>query len=55
MKPPNVMQTIGRIWAFAKVQPELVSDAQAQKIAQDFFLEFLSPLSDEEFKRIEGN
>lgn len=54
MKPPTVMQTIGRIWAFAKVQPELVSDAEAQKIAQDFFLEFLSPLSDEEFKHIEG-
>ncbi len=48
------MRTIGRIWVFAKVQPELVSDVEAQKIMQDSFLEFLSPLGDDEFKHIEG-
>lgn len=54
MRPPSVMQSIGFLWAFAKVQPELLSDEEVKVEAQHFFHAFLRDLSDEDYERIQG-
>ena len=53
-RPPSIMRIIGYPWAFAKLHPELLSEAEAKKIAQEFFAQFLRPLSDEAYKRLEA-
>ena len=54
MRPPSVMQALGFLWAFAKVQPELLSDEEVKVEAQHFFHTFLRDLSDEDYTRIQG-
>lgn len=53
-RPPTIMRIIGYPWAFAKLHPELLSDEEAKQIAKEFFAEFLRPLSDEDYARLEG-
>ena len=53
-RPPTAMRIIGYPWAFAKLHPDLLSEAEAKKIAQEFFAQFLRPLSDEAYKRLEA-
>ena len=52
--PPSVMQIIGIPWAFAKVQPTLLSQEEAQAIVFSFFEKFLRPLDVPSFKRLQG-
>lgn len=54
MRPASIMQSIGFIWAFSKTQPSLLSEQQAQNIAQQFFELFLTPLSTKDYKIIQG-
>lgn len=54
MRPPSVMQSLGFLWAFAKVQPELLSEDDVKQEAQSFFATFLRELSDADYKRIQG-
>lgn len=54
MRPPSVMQSIGFLRAFAKVQPELLSDEEVKVEAQHFFHTFLRDLSDEDYECIQG-
>ena len=53
-RPPTVMRIIGYPWAFAKLHPDLLSENEARQIAQEFFAEFLQPLSDETYERLEA-
>lgn len=53
-KPPSVMQIIGIPWAFAKVQPTLLSQEEAQVIVFSFFEKFLRPLDVPSFERLQG-
>ena len=53
-RPPTAMRIIGYPWAFAKLHPDLLSENEARQIAQEFFAEFLQPLSDEAYERLEG-
>ncbi len=54
MRPPSVMQSLGFLWAFEKVQPTLISQKEVKERAQYFFHTFLRDLSDEEYERIQG-
>ncbi len=53
MRPPSVMQSIGFLWAFSKVQPTLLDDESVKQEAQNFFHTFLRDLSDD-YERIQG-
>lgn len=53
-RPPTAMRIIGYPWAFAKLHPDLLSEDEAKQIAQEFFAEFLRPLSDEAYQRLEA-
>lgn len=53
-RPPSVMRILGYSWAFSKLHPELLSDEEMKQIAKEFFAEFLRPLSDEDYARLEG-
>lgn len=54
MRPSSVMQAIGFLWAFAKVQPELLSEEEVKEEVQSFFRTFLRDLSDDDYERIQG-
>lgn len=54
VRPPTVMRIVGYSWAFSKLHPKLLSQSEARQIAQEFFAEFLRPLSDDEYARLEG-
>lgn len=53
-RPPTVMRIVGYPWAFSKLHPELLSDDEMIAIAKEFFAEFLRPISDEDYERLEG-
>lgn len=53
-RPPSVMRILGYSWAFSKLHPELLSDEEMKQIAKEFFAEFLRPISDEDYARLEG-
>ena len=53
-RPPTAMRIIGYPWAFAKLHPDLLSEDEAKQITQEFFAEFLRPLSDEAYQRLEA-
>lgn len=53
-RPPSVMRILGYPWAFSKLHPELLSENEMRQIAKDFFAEFLRPISDEDYARLEG-
>lgn len=53
-RPPTVMRIVGYPWAFSKLHPELLSDDETRAIAKEFFAEFLRPISDEDYERLEG-
>ncbi|TLD97757.1 ABC transporter substrate-binding protein [Helicobacter jaachi] len=52
--PPSVMQNIGFLWAFSKLHPDLLDDAQVKSIAKAFFATFLRELSDEDYASLQG-
>ncbi len=54
MRPPTVMRIIGYLWAFSKLHPELLPDAEMRGLAKEFFAEFLRPISDEDYDNLEG-
>ncbi|MCX2716799.1 ABC transporter substrate-binding protein [Helicobacter sp. MIT 21-1697] len=54
MRPSSIMQSIGLIWAANKLHPNLISNEEAKIYTQEFFSDFLKPLSDEEYARIQG-
>lgn len=54
MRPPSIMQSVGLVWAYSKIHPELISDEVAKTHAQKFYEIFLEPLSDEEYYRLQG-
>ncbi len=54
MRPPSVMQVLGFLWAFAKVQPTLLGEDEVKEEVQTFFQTFLRDLSDEDYERIQG-
>lgn len=53
-RPPTAMRIIGYPWAFARLHPDLLSEDEAKQIAKDFFAEFLRPINDEDYARLEG-
>ena len=53
-RPPTVMRIVGYPWAFAKLHPELLSQSEVKALAKEFFAEFLRPISDEDYERLEG-
>lgn len=53
-RPPSVMRIIGYPWAFSQIHPELLSEDELKSIVKEFFAEFLRPISDEEYKRLES-
>lgn len=53
-KPPTIMRVIGFPWAFSRLHPELLSPSEAKDIAKAFFAEFLVPISDEDYAKLEG-
>ena len=53
-RPPSEMRILGYSWAFSKLHPELLSDDEMKQIAKEFFAQFLRPISDEDYKRLEG-
>lgn len=53
-RPPTVMRIVGYPWAFSKLHPELLSQNEVKSIAKEFFAEFLRPISDEDYERLEG-
>ena len=53
-RPPSVMRVLGYSWAFSKLHPELLSEADFRTIAKEFFAEFLRPISDGDYERLEG-
>ena len=53
-RPPTVMRIVGYPWAFSKLHPELLSQNEVKSIAKEFFAEFLHPISDEDYERLEG-
>lgn len=53
-RPPSVMRIIGYPWAFSQIHPELLSQDELKSIVKEFFAEFLRPISDEEYERLEG-
>lgn len=53
-RPPTVMRIVGYPWAFSKLHPELLSDDEMRVIAKEFFAEFLRPISDKDYERLEG-
>ena len=53
-RPPTAMRIIGYPWAFSKIHPDLISEAEVKQIAQEFYAEFLQPLSDEAYERLEA-
>ena len=53
-RPPTVMRIVGYPWAFSKLHPELLSQSKAKALAKEFFAEFLRPISDEDYERLEG-
>ena len=53
-RPPSVMRVLGYSWAFSKLHPELLSEAEFRTTAKEFFAEFLRPISDEDYERLEG-
>lgn len=53
-RPPTIMRILGYPWAFSKLHPELLSESEARGIAKEFFAEFLRPISDEDYARLEG-
>ena len=53
-RPPTVMRIVGYPWAFSKLHPELLSGDEMRAIAKEFFAEFLRPISDEDYERLEG-
>ena len=55
VRPPTMMRIVGYSWAFSKLHPDLLGENEARQIAQEFFAEFLRPLSDDEYARLEGN
>ena len=54
MRPPTIMRILGYPWAFSKLHPELLSEDEVKQIAKEFFAEFLRPISDEDYARLEG-
>lgn len=52
--PPSIMRMLGYSWAFSKLHPELLSDETMKAIAKEFFAEFLRPINDEDYARLEG-
>lgn len=54
MRPPTVMQSIGILWGFSKVQPDMLTDTEVRQIAKRFFKRFLRTLSDDEYLRLQG-
>ena len=54
IRPPTVMRIVGYPWAFSKLHPELLSQSKAKALAKEFFAEFLRPISDEDYERLEG-
>lgn len=54
MKPPSAMQIIGIPWAFAKVQPEILSDSWVRERAFAFFKAFLREIDEDDYLYIEG-
>ena len=53
-RPPTVMRIVGYPWAFSKLHPELLSQSEVKALAKEFFAEFLRPISDEDYERLEG-
>lgn len=53
-RPPTIMRILGYPWAFSKLHPELLSDDEVKGIAKEFFADFLRPISDEDYQRLEG-
>ena len=53
-RPPTVMRIAGYPWAFSKLHPELLSQSEVKALAKEFFDEFLRPISDEDYERLEG-
>ena len=54
MRPPTIMRVLGLPWAFSKLHPELLSENEVRALAKEFFAEFLRPISDEDYDRLEG-
>lgn len=53
-RPPTVMRIVGYPWAFSKLHPEILSQSEVKALAKEFFAEFLRPISDEDYERLEG-
>ncbi len=53
-RPPTVMRIVGYPWAFSKLHSELLSQSEVKALAKEFFAEFLRPISDEDYERLEG-
>ena len=54
MRPPTIMRILGFPWAFSKLHPELLSENEVRALAKEFFAEFLHPISDEDYDKLEG-
>ncbi|TQR60756.1 hypothetical protein DMC01_04430 [Campylobacter troglodytis] len=53
-RPPTVMRILGFPWAFSKLHSELLSENEVRTLAKEFFAEFLRPISDEDYDKLEG-
>lgn len=53
-RPPSVMRILGYPWAFSKLHPEFLTQSEVKALAKEFFAEFLRPISDEDYERLEG-
>lgn len=54
MRPISIMQTLGLVWGFSKLHPELISEKQVEEFVFEFFQTFLQPLSKEAYQKIQG-
>ena len=53
-RPPTIMRVLGFPWAFSKLHPNLLGENEVRALAKEFFAEFLRPISDEDYDRLEG-
>lgn len=53
-KPTNALQSVGLVWAYSKVHPNIALDSIAKAHVKRFFELFLAPLDDETYAKIQG-
>lgn len=54
INPPSILRSVGLVWAYSRIHPNLVSDEEVKELAQKFYTLFLRDLGDEDYQALQG-